>query len=200
MSSCYWRLVDVDVSVKDAPALCKKVIDRLRKMELITGRLIEKRGGYLPGTAITKFKHYRHDISKYFPKPETDFYDLIQCGVEPIVGRHYNVWALPEAWGGATCSACGKEISSRDQKFFHAICDGVQKWEEEAGRALIACPKCKKKADVTKWQCRTPLGFGNLSFSFWNWPEFDSEDWNIDIPAIVGEVTGHKLVTTYGLL
>jgi hypothetical protein len=42
------------------------------------------------------------------------------------------------------------------------------------------------------------LGFGNLSFTFWNWPPLDKPSWKIDIPARVKEVTKHKLVSTYG--
>ncbi|WP_254510051.1 hypothetical protein [Anatilimnocola floriformis] len=198
MSDAYLRIVDVEVPEEDAPAMGKKVIDRFRKLGLITGKLNKKcvlgeGGGYVPGPAITKYKVYRHDITKFFPPQKGyEFFDHRWNGAEPIVGGHYNSYAFPEAWAGATCSKCNKPISNRDDEFFYAICDAVQKWQEEECRGPVACPLCKKKTDITKWQCRTPLGIGNLSFSFWNWTEFDSPDWSIDIPAIVAEVTGTR--------
>jgi hypothetical protein len=51
---------------------------------------------------------------------------------------------------------------------------------------------------VLEWDWMPPLGFGYLSFSFWNWPPLDAPGWRIDIPAIIGEITGHRIVSTYG--
>ena len=58
MSDWFERLVDVDVSLDEAPAVCKQAIARLRKLGLITGRLNKKcvlgGSGYLPRPAIAK--------------------------------------------------------------------------------------------------------------------------------------------------
>ena len=69
---------------------------------------------------------------------------------------------------------------------------GVAKYEElaEVGGG--------EKHSVTEWRFKPPLGFGNLSFRFWNWPPLDSPSWRIDIPALVRDVTGHRIVSTWG--
>jgi hypothetical protein len=42
------------------------------------------------------------------------------------------------------------------------------------------------------------LGFGNLSFTFSDWPQLDSPGWRIDIRELVKEITDHRVVYTYG--
>jgi hypothetical protein len=182
MSDEFERLVDIDVSLEDAPAVGKQVVERLRELKLISGGLNKKcvlgGSGYLPGPAVpTSYQHAKGDYK---------FWELQVCGVEPLVGRHFNYWALGEAFEGSTCPACGEVIDPFDEVFSEALSDAVGEWSEQSGKALVACPACKKKNPVTKWICQPPLGFGNLSFSFWNWP------------ALVKEITVHTIVRSYG--
>ena len=71
-------------------------------------------------------------------------------------------------------------------------------WMKQSGPALVACPRCGVEVTVTECQCEPPLGFGTLSFSFWNWPPLDSPSWKINILSVVREITGHALVCTWG--
>jgi hypothetical protein len=64
----------------------------------------------------------------------------------------------------------------------------------------VHCLKCRKSRPIHEWQCKPPLGFGNLSFRFGNWPPLHSPAWKINIPAIVRDVTGHTIVETHGHL
>ena len=57
-----------------------------------------------------------------------------------------------------------------------------------------------RNVPVAEWQCNPPHGIGNLAFTFWNWPPLDSSGWRIDIPKLVREVTGHRIIYTYGRL
>jgi hypothetical protein len=196
MSDEFERLIDIDVSLEDAPDVCKQVVERLRELKLISGGLSKKcvlgGSGYLPGPGIAN--------TLRLGKGEHRFWELVICGVEPEVGRHFNHWALGEACEGFVCPACGEGIDPFDEEFGEALGEGLTKWSKQASKAPVACPHCPKKTDVTKWICHPPLGFGNLSFSFWNWPPLDSASWKIDIPALVKEITGHTIVRTYGHL
>ena len=63
------------------------MIDRFRKLKLITGKLTKDcvlgEGGYVPGPAITKYKVYPHDISKFLPPQKGyEFFDHRWNGVE----------------------------------------------------------------------------------------------------------------------
>jgi len=194
MSDSFERVVDIEVSADDAPALCQEVVDRLRALGIITGRLTKEcvlgGTGYLPGESIANF--YERE------KRESAFWELHTCGVEPTVGWHFNVWALGEAFDSFVCPVCQAEIGPQVEEFHDALGEKITECLEKTGNALVACPHCQTKSQLTKWGCRPPLGFGNLSFSFWNWPPFDSPAWKIDIAAILREVTGHEVVMTYG--
>ena len=68
------------------------------------------------------------------------------------------------------------------------------------GPGLIRCPHCEKDVPIAEWKCNPPHGIGNLAFTFWNWPPLDSTDWRISIPDLVRQLTGHRIIYTYGLL
>jgi hypothetical protein len=62
----------------------------------------------------------------------------------------------------------------------------------------LYCPLCGQGRSITEWKCTPPLGFGHLSYRFWNWPPLDSPSWKLDIPRLLREITGHTIVHTYG--
>lgn len=194
MSDSYERVVDIQVSAEDAPALGAQVVKRLRKLGLITGRLNERcvlgGKGYLPGPALAK-------LYQRAPR-EGKFWEMVTCGVKPITGWHFNEWALGEALDGFVCPACQVEVGPLDEEFREAVFEKVGECLKKSGPGFVACPICRKKNGLTNWICRPPLGFGNLSFSFWNWPPLDWDSWKIDVPGIIRETTGHQVVTTYG--
>ena len=190
MSEAYEQLVDVEVSVKEAPAAAKKVLARLRELGLIAGRLNKRcvlgESGYPAGPAIAKYCRF-----------EKDFVELTNSGVETFIGRHFNVGALVD-FHGLDCPACYTTTGPYEKRFGDAITRAVAEWTEQTGKAELTCPACKKKIPFTQWKCYPDLGFGNLSFTVWNWPQLDGANWKIDIPGIVAEVTGHKIVRTSG--
>ena len=64
----------------------------------------------------------------------------------------------------------------------------------------LICARAAARRSITEWECQPPLGFGNLSIRFWNWPPLDSSSWKINIPGTVEDVTCHKIVMTHGHL
>jgi hypothetical protein len=188
-------LVDVEATLEEVNALSSAVLGSFREMRLITGEANDDcvlgGEGYRPGPALSSL----YVLGQH----ELPFWTLITSGVERRVGRHFNEWALGPVCEGLTCPACGADF-----KTFGDACNAtnigasIGEWFHQSGPALVRCPKCDKSRCVTEWQCKPPLGFGNLSFSFWNWPPLDSAAWKIDIKRLVEGITGHKLVSTYG--
>ena len=194
MSDSFEMLVDVDVKVEKAEELSRSVLDHFRRLGLITGDAssdcVLGGTGYRPGPVIpSSYKCEAH---------ECRFWELITCGVEPEVGRGLNGWALGSVSEGFFCCACGRQPERPRDAFVRAIWDAVDQWKEESGPALLQCPLCGEKSSITQWRSQPPLGFGNLSFRFWNWPPLDSPSWTIDIPALVREITGHRIESTWG--
>ena len=194
MSDSFQMLVDADVTVDGARATSRAVFAEFRKRGMITGKAnadcVLGGKGYQPGPSIPRLYPCR--------KSEGRFWELETCGVEVKVGRGFNVEALGEACERLACPCCGSEIPPFDDDFDSAMSVAVREWLDGSGRGLVRCPQCSKKSAVTKWQCTPPLGFGNLSSRFWNWPPFDVPAWKIEIPDLVQEITGHTIVVTYG--
>lgn len=194
MSDNFEMLVDTDATLSEADGLARAVIDRFRELGLITGEANEDcvlgGAGYRPGPTVAE--------SYKLKKNEGRFWELVTCGVEPTVGRQFNIWAMGPSCEGFTCPTCGGDIERSGDSFGDAISEALSEWWEASGPALVPCPLCKEKRPITEWQCEPPFGFGNLSFRFWNWPPLDSASWKIDIAGIVREVTGHRIVKTHG--
>jgi hypothetical protein len=194
MSDNFEMLVDVDATAEEAEDVSRTVLNRLRKLGLIigkaTGHCVLGGKGYRPGPAVADSYKLR--------KRESRFWELVTCGVEPRVGRGFNEWALGPVCEGFTCSACGAEIEPFGDEFGNAVGIAIGEWMHQSGSSLLRCPPCGKERPIVEWQCRPPLGFGNLSLRFWNWPSLDSSSWKIDITGIVREVSGHTIVRTHG--
>jgi hypothetical protein len=182
------------VDVDEAESVSRDVLDRFRALGLITGRAsrdcVLGGKGYRPGPAVAGL---------YKPmKGEYTFWKLATCGVEPVIERGFNECAMGPSCDGYHCSACGADIGPFDAAFDDSASRAVRKWLNGAARPTVQCPRCGKRRPITEWECRPPLGFGNLAFRFWNWPPLDSRSWKIDVPGVVREVCGHTIVRTYG--
>jgi hypothetical protein len=192
MSDNFEMLVDADVTPSEAKGVARAVIGRFRKLGLIAGRAngdcVLGGLGFRPGRQIANFYETESD--------EYQFWKLRTCGVEPKVGRAFNVWALGPSFEGFKCPACGADLRRSERP--SGVGDAIGEWMDESGPALLQCPKCRKERPVTEWECKPPLGFGYVSFTFWNWPRLDSPSWKIDIVGIVREVSGHTVVKTHG--
>ncbi len=187
-------LVDVDTGPSQADGVASAVLARLRNVGLITGEAnpdcVPGGTGYRPGPAV---------VDLYtLGKCESRFWELITCGVEPHVGRSFNEWALGPSCEGFVCPACEAGVAPSDGTFSDAIGKAIGEWTDESGPALVSCPKCGKKRPVVEWRCTPPIGFGNVSFRFWNWPPLDSPSWKIDIIGMVRDICGHRVVLTRG--
>lgn len=48
-------------------------------------------------------------------------------------------------------------------------------WVQHADQTDLECPHCGEITPVEDWAYDPPLGFGNLSVTFWNWPSINRE-------------------------
>jgi hypothetical protein len=194
MSDNFEMLVDADATLEEAESVSRSVLNRFRELAWISGQAsadcVLGGSGYRPSPAIA-------DAYRLQPR-QHPFWTLATCGVEPQVGRGFNEWALGPVCEGFTCPSCAAEFDPFDDAFEDGTGTAIGEWIGQSGPALLRCPGCAKSQPITEWQCEPPLGFGNLSFRFWNWPSFDSPFWKIDIIDVVREVTGHAIVRTYG--
>jgi hypothetical protein len=195
MGDHFERLVDVEAAIEEAEKVREAAVQRFLNLGLITGppdkECVLLGTGYRPGPSVVDF---------YNPGThETPFWRFQTCGVEPKVGRHFNYWALGPACDGYVCPECQAEIApGSNSRFEREIGSAAGEWMEQSDPAQVSCPSCRNALSITQWVCKPPFGFGNLSFSFWNWPRLDSPSWRIDIAGILKEVSGHMVIRTYG--
>jgi hypothetical protein len=194
MSDSFEMLVDVEVTPDKAPAVASKVLAGLRKAELITGRLNSDctlgGKGYRPGPRVS-------EIYK-IGKREGKFWELVTCGVEPKIGKSFNEWALGPVFEGIICPHCHTHFAPEND-ICHDFTDAACAWLD-GDAAPFPCSQCSQRFEIEQWECRPPLGCGNLSFRFWNWPPLVLPGWTVEIPAMIASVTGHQIVRTYGHL
>ena len=196
VSDNFEMLVDADVTIEEAKDVARAVLAQYRKHGLIPGKANREcvlgGKGYRPGPSIPR-------LYKRQPR-EGRFWQLLTCGIEPHVGRGFNDLALGPVREGFSCPACRAEIEPFEGAFGDELARAIAEWLDQSGPALVRCPKCEERSLITQWQCKPPLGFGNLSFRFWNWPPLASSSWKIDIVALTREASRHTIVSTHGHL
>lgn len=196
MTDSFEMLVDVDVKAEGAEAVAPAVLDHFRTLGLIIGEAVPDRvfggTGYRPGPAVPGL-YTLSDREGRFREPVT-------CGAEFQVGRGFNEWALGPVCQGFLCSACSATIEPSVDESGNAVGMAIEEWVNQSGPALVPCPRCRVQRSITEWECRPPLGFGDLAVRFRNWPTLDSCSWKSDIARAVEDLTDHKIVRTYGRL
>jgi hypothetical protein len=196
MSDNFQMLVDAEVTLGQADMVKQRVLAVLHLHELIVREADMECAlgslGYRPGPAV----HQLYELAEN----ELPFWDQITCGVELRVGRDFNHWAYGTSCEGYSCPLCSHEFEPEDEDLAEVLSEAIGEWVDQSGPALVPCPSCTKQVPVSQWRCTPPLGFGNLSVVFWNWPPLDSPFWRIDILELIRQATLHPLIRTHGHL
>jgi hypothetical protein len=199
LSDHFDMLVVSDVTVADAEQVSRRVIAGFLEQGLIAGHATPDctlgKAGYRPGPAVTRLEVYKPESG------DDQFWNLLTCGLEPRIGRGFNDLALGSVCEGMGCPTCGAvfEPGAHDE-FYKALIRAIDQWFADAADIDVRCPVCRHDTPVTGWQSTPPLGFGNLSFRFWNWTPLKSLCWKVDIIALARQISGHAIIHTYGHL
>lgn len=195
MSDSFQMLVDAEVALDGAERFAKMLVSRFQEIGLI-GELAEGAGlgrdGYRPGRRVAEL--YR------LADGEQPFWGLVTCGVEPRTGRQLNELALGPAFERLTCPVCLTGYEELPEALDSAVMDALEAWLGDSIEIDVRCPACQNESPITAWEASPPIGFGNLALVFWNWPPLDATGWQLDIVAIMEELTGHHVVRTHGAL
>jgi hypothetical protein len=71
--------------------------------------------------------------------------------------------------------------------------DKLGEWVNETVEDKITCSQCNATHSVTEYKFEPTWAFGNLGFTFWNWP-----DLNKGIISEVEDIAGSKVIVIYG--
>jgi hypothetical protein len=140
VSDNFEMLVDTDVTAEKAEELSRSVMDRFRQLGLITGDAVRDcvygGTGYRPGSAIPSLYNRREG--------EGRFWELRTCGVQPRVGRDFNVWALGPGQEGFTCPLCGVVFQLSGEEFEKPVGMAIIDMDESARTRLAPMPTVRE--------------------------------------------------------
>lgn len=208
MGDQFQMLVDAEVSIEDAGTVAADVFRGLKKRGLIEGQLdadcVLGGTGYRAGPAVAEayeidgrsFPFRIKGVDRVLHARELKFWKLRTSGVQSVIGRNFNTMVLGPSHDGLSCPVCKAPVDIRqiDPTFIAA----VDEWYSMTGPGLVQCPFCAADVELAMWNFTPPLGIGNLHFKFWNWPNFEASEWLIDIPEMVRDLTGHRIIHTWG--
>jgi hypothetical protein len=84
-------------------------------------------------------------------------------GLEVHVGR--NVYHPFQGDVGMFCPNCGLQA-----EFDEAWDAAILEWYNREGAGMLGCRNCPQVTAIDEWIYDPPWGFGELGFTFWNWP------------------------------
>ena len=159
MGDHYQSLVPKNVSSNDVAAFAERGTQFLIAREIVlpdsTDCILGDGGGYPPGPAS--------DSVVQEPQRYSHYKTLKTNGVQVIAKRtfFYGWTDFP-----IQCPKCGA-----DHKSHHYVWgDAVDQWYHGDDGALLRCTACGNATRVTEWEYRGQVAFGDLGFTFWNWP------------------------------
>jgi hypothetical protein len=107
-------------------------------------------------------------------------------GLDVSIGRQ--VFPSGQPGSTITCPKCKGLAPDRWS-------DAITEWYKEEGAALLECDECGEVHSVTDWVFSPAWGFGNLGFTFWNWPSLKKSF----VDEFVARI-GHRTVFIEGKL
>lgn len=180
MGDYFQSIVDPEATEAEAPHLADRVLRWLIDEQIVvsepTDCILSKSRGYAPEAAYVKATG----------GPDDWLFKFRTNGLEVVSARHF-------FYNGPTnfkpvCGECGNRIE-RTPEWSHA----ANEWYVRAGPGMLQCPACLVSRPVTEWEHDPPVGFGNLGFTFWNWPPLTTE-----FIAALGQRLGHRVVHVEG--
>ncbi|RYE57065.1 MAG: hypothetical protein EOP48_06635 [Sphingobacteriales bacterium] len=98
-------------------------------------------------------------------EPENLPFDLQVNGLEIISTRHF-FHTGENGIDEVVCPNCNQNILTEDDLSF------VEDWYET--ESLVTCPLCNQDTEINDLKTKPVLGFSDLGFTFWNWPDFSN--------------------------
>ena len=182
MGDWFQSVVDTDASEIEAPQLGADVVHWLVSEGIVRTELTDcvlgSDQGHPPGPQYEKAVDTRND----------NLLELWTNGVEVIAKR--NVFAACQGGLELFCTACSHRFAPGDE-----WARAVGEWYEMTGSGRVRCPCCGRVQTIDEWEHDPPWGFGNLGFTFWNWPPLKKT-----FVKQIADCLKHQVVLVFGKL
>ncbi|MFF3322960.1 hypothetical protein [Streptomyces sp. NPDC002889] len=195
MGDHYERIIDVEVSQEEAPALAERMVGWMVAEGLLTREMsdvamysFQVDEGHVPGPNWARAAEDWGD-------------DHIPAPVAVIVGRDHHVGGQGEDDAEyANCPRCETrtvfihypEACEPDEEVWRPFRDAIDTWKE-TGEGSADCSACGASVPVTEWEWEMNFALGALAFDFWGWPPLTD-----DFAAEFGRQLGHRTAQHMG--
>ena len=182
MGDSFQTIVDPAATEAEAPALADRVLCWLINEQVVARdrtNCVLGDGGYGPGSAYIKATE----------SPDPHLLRSRTNGLE-VVSTH-TVFHNGGLGFDIVCLLCGGRFEPQQGVWG----DAVSEWYNRTGPGMLACPGCGASRAITEWRHDPPIGFGNVGFTFWNWPTLQEQ-----FVAAVGKQLGHRVFVVQGKL
>jgi hypothetical protein len=194
MSDSYEALVDCEATPDQAAALARDAVRILSKGGLIVPSLssdcVLGGVGYPAGPRCGDV----YTVEDYGDLHGNRFWTLRTSGVEVHATPWVNLLGFTQ-FSGAACPRCGRD---RADDFLDDVGNLVEDYMSAGVVPSVTCPSCHAASSIHDWKCDPHLGFVNFALVFWNWPPFESEDWRVNVRALLQDQLKRPLVSTFG--
>lgn len=174
MSDHFYALAAPGPSQSELDALDERVLDWLVAEDIVERELTD---------CILSMDSHGHRPAPRFmtasSEPETPtsgnccyalFSEMKVNGLEIVKGRHIIVYG-EGSYECSICPACGAEGPVWGDRWNAA----ADEWLNWRGPGNFQCMECSAVRSLPEWDHRDPIGFGALTFKFWNWPPLSDE-------------------------
>lgn len=173
MSTYLQAIIDPVVSEEEAKKLSKVILNWLIKEKIIKNELKHcvlhsKNFGYIPGKNFLKATDLDEDPLSANLNYKSFSKELIN-GLEVITKRHMT-YDYGRRMDEILCPECN--MSREPDKVWG---NAITEWLEYKGLGLILCPHCNNESSVIKWKHIEEVGYGVLTFNFWDWAPLSSD-------------------------
>ncbi|MDR3669025.1 MAG: hypothetical protein P4L35_19520 [Ignavibacteriaceae bacterium] len=175
-------LVPLKVNKSEVSSTAEKVIDWLLSQKIIkdpkTDCVLGSNDGYPPGD------NYNSILNSY----DHDLLGLRTNGLDVIRTRE----VFHNGGNGLDsicCPTCSTNIIGSDWGIL------IDEWYNETGKDTVTCLECKAVHSIIDYKFDPTWAFGNVGFTFWNWPSFTNQFIN-DLEII----TRKSMAIVYGRL
>jgi Zn ribbon nucleic-acid-binding protein len=154
MGDWFQTIVDVDATLSEAEEIATHIVDWLIELEVIEPTQQDCVLGSDLGYPPRKFE-------LVVEQPDHHLHKVLSNGLQVSIGRR--VFYTGQSGSTITCPSCNAHAPDK-------WTDAVNEWYKNEGAALLECIECGNVEPVTDWVFNPAWGFGNLGFTFWNWP------------------------------
>lgn len=184
MGTYYQSVVDRDaIDTGEALRLAGRVLDWLIAEKIIVADtdacVLGEAPGHRPGP------RYMTALEK----PDGgQFLALRTNGVEVSTTRQVSL-NNQGRFEGVICPACARTMPQD-----HCWSEALDNWHD-GGAGELACGHCGHRESVAQWEHIDPMGFGTLTFTFWDWPALST-----GFVQALAQRLGHRTIVISGKL